>query len=85
MSSATAVDTMAALSHPRVGVAVDMPGHAIGAPGWSDMALANGRIKTGTAGAAWLARNFHGPGHEGAWGAFDAGGYVGAFGAKRLP
>ncbi len=26
---------------------------------------------------------FHGPGHEEAWGVFDTGAFVGAFGARR--
>ena len=56
----TATVTIADLSRPRVGVAIDVPGHAIGAPGWADMALANGRFETGRAGEDYLAGNFHG-------------------------
>ena len=79
----TATVTIADLSRPRVGVAIDVPGHAIGAPGWADMPLTNGGFSTGTAGADYLEGNFHGPAHEEAWGVFDTTGYVGAFGARR--
>ena len=81
----TATVTIADLSRPRVGVAIDVPGHDIGAPGWADMALTDGRFTAGTAGSDYLAGNFHGPDHEEAWGVFDTSGYVGAFGAKREP
>ena len=77
--------TIADLSRPRVGVAIDVPGHDIGAPGWADMPLLNGRFATGTAGTDYLAGDFHGPAHQEAWGVFDTGAYVGAFGAKREP
>ena len=77
--------TIADLSRPRVGVAIDVPGHRIGAPGWADMPLLNGRFATGTAGTDYLAGDFHGPAHQEAWGVFDTGAYVGAFGAKREP
>ena len=73
------------LLRPRLSVAVDVPGHDIGAPGWEDMPLANGSFATGTAGSDYLAGNFHGPDHEEAWGVFDTEGYIGAFGAKREP
>jgi len=81
----TATVTIADLSRPRVGVAVDVPGHAIGAPGWADMALTDGHFASGTAGTDYLGGSFHGPGHEEAWGVFDTTGYIGAFGAKRKP
>lgn len=81
----TATLTIADLSRPRVGVAIAVPGHDIGAPGWADMPLANGRFATGTAGADYLEGNFHGPAHQEAWGVFDTAGYVGAFGARRTP
>ena len=81
----TATVSIADLSRPRVGVAIEVPGHAIGAPGWADMALSNGRFATGTAGTDYLAGDFHGPAHQEAWGVFDTGAYVGAFGAKRTP
>ena len=81
----TATVTIADLSRPRVGVSIDVPGHAIGAPGWADMPLGNGRFTVGTAGADYLEGNFHGPGHEEAWGVFDTADYLGAFGARRAP
>ena len=79
----TATVTIADLSRPRVGVTIDVPGHAIGAPGWADMALDEGRFASGSAGTDWLSGSFHGPGHEEAWGVFDTTGHVGSFGAKR--
>ena len=79
----SATVTIADLSQPRVGVAIDVPGHDIGAPGWSDMALSGGHFTAGTAASDYLAGNFHGPDHDEAWGVFDTEGYVGAFGAKR--
>ena len=79
----TATVTIADLSRPRVGVTIDVPGHAIGAPGWADMALDEGRFSSGSAGTDWLSGSFHGPGHEEAWGVFDTTGHVGSFGAKR--
>ena len=45
--------------------------------------LHNGRFETGAAGVDRLIGNFHGPRHEEAYGAFDTGAYVGAFGALR--
>lgn len=81
----TATVTIADLSRPRVGVAIDVPGHDIGAPGWADMPLLDGRFSTGTAGTDYLAGDFHGPAHQEAWGVFDTGAYVGAFGATRSP
>ena len=79
----TATLTIADLSRPRVGVAIVVPGHTIGAPGWADMALGNGGFSSGTAGADRLSGNFHGPAHEEAYGVFDTADYIGAFGAKR--
>ena len=81
----TATVTIADLSAPRVGVAIAVPGHAIGAPGWADMALDAGRFATGSVGSDYLAGNFHGPAHEEAWGVFDTADHVGAFGARRKP
>ena len=79
----TATVTIADLSQPRVGVAINVPGHAVGAPGWADMPLADGSFTAGTAGTDYLRGDFHGPAHEEAWGVFDTSGYIGAFGAKR--
>ena len=78
--------TIADLARPRVGVSVDVPGHEIDRPGWADVPLTAGRFSTGTAGSGdYLEGNFHGPGHEEAWGVFDTTRYLGAFGAKRTP
>ena len=79
----SATVTIADLARPRVGVAIDVPGHDIGAPGWADMPLENGGFASGTAGSDHLAGNFHGPGHAEAWGIFDTADYIGAFGTKR--
>ena len=81
----TATVTIADLARPRVGVSIDVPGHAIGAPGWADMALDGGRFASGSAGTDWLSGSFHGPGHEEAWGVFDTTAHVGSFGARRQP
>ena len=78
----TATVTIADLSRPRVGVAIEVPGQSIGAR-WADMPLNDGSFASGTAGRGWLAGNFHGPGHEEAWGVFDTADHLGAFGAKR--
>ena len=79
----TATVTVPDLSRPRIGVAIDVPGHNIGAPGWSDIALTGGRFATGRAGTDYLAGSLNGPAHQEAWGVFDTTGYVGAFGARR--
>ena len=79
----TVTVTVADLSRPRVGVAVDVPGHDIGAPDWADLPLVAGAFTSGTAGTDYLGGAFHGPGHEEAWGVFDTTGHVGAFGVRR--
>ncbi len=82
----TARVSIADLSQPRVAVAIDVPGHTIGAPGWASMTLSAGRFADGTPGGGdWLEGNFHGPDHAEAWGVFDTTDYIGAFGAKREP
>ncbi len=80
----TARVTIADLSRPRVGVVIEVPGHAIGAPGWRDMRLANGGFRSGTAGDDYLEGAFHGSGHEETWGVFDTADHVGVFGARRM-
>ena len=75
--------TVAGLSRLCVGVAVDAPGHDIGAPGWADIPIAYGTFASGTAGADRLEGAFHGPGREEAWGVFDTAGHDGAFGARH--
>lgn len=81
----TVTVNVADLARPRVGVAINVPGHAIGAPGWADMALANGRFISGTLGTDGLVGSFFGLAHQEAWGVFDTTSFVGAFGAKRNP
>ena len=81
----TATVTIADLSRPRVSVAIDVPGQEIGSPGWTDMPLADGGFRSGTAGDDYLGGAFHGPGHEEAWGVFDTADHVGVFGARRTP
>ena len=79
----TATVTVPDLARPRIGVAIDVPGHNIGAPGWAGMALTGGSFTTGRKGTDYLAGSLHGPAHQEAWGVFDTQRYVGAFGAKR--
>lgn len=79
----SATVTIADLSRPRVGVEIDVPGFAIGSPAWADMPLVDGWFASGSAGTDRLEGNFHGPKHEEAYGVFDTGAHVGAFGAKR--
>ena len=81
----TATVTIADLSQPRVGVAIDVPGHAISAPGWADMPLTNGGFDSGTAGTDYMGGNFLGRVHEEAWGVFDTTDYIGVFGTTRQP
>ncbi|MCY4602572.1 MAG: hypothetical protein OXF27_21935 [Acidobacteria bacterium] len=40
-------------------------------------------MASGTAGSDRIEGRLHGPAHEEAWGVFDTGAYIGAFGAKR--
>ncbi len=72
---------IADLTRPRVDADLDLDDGA--ALEWRDMQLANGGFYKGTAGADRIEGRFHGSGHEEAWGTFDTGAYVGAFGAKR--
>ena len=81
----TATLTVADLSQPRVGVAIDLAGSQIGAAAWADMALTNGGFDSGTEGTDHIQGNFHGPNHGEAYGTFDTSAYVGVFGAKRAP
>ena len=78
----TATLTIADLSVPRIGVDIDVAGYAIGSPAWADIPLHAGRFATGTQGRDYVDGKFHGPAHEEAYGVFDTGAYVGAFGAK---
>lgn len=82
----SATVTIADLSRPRVGVAIDIEGYDITAPEWASMSLRRGHFATrGKRGGddEYLAGNFHGPNHEEVYGVFDTGAYVGAFGAMR--
>lgn len=83
--SGTATVTIADLSRPRVGVAIDIAGSPIGSAAWSDMPLTYGGFASGTPGTDGLEGNFHGPDHSETYGTFDTDTYVGAFGAKRAP
>ncbi len=78
----TAEVRVADLSRPLVEVGIDLEGVS-GPLEWTGMQPAGGRFAKGAAGADRIEGRFHGPGHEEAWGAFDTGAYVGAFGAKR--
>ena len=71
------------LAQPTVSVAIDIDGRPIGKPGWTDMPLAGGHFKYGTAEADYLEGNFHGAEHSEAYGVFDTDTFTGAFGAKR--
>ena len=76
--------TIEDLAQPRIGAEIEVAGNDISAPGWKDMPLAQGRFTAGAAGRGdYLEGNFHGPKHEEAYGVFDTGAYVGAFGASR--
>lgn len=79
----TATVTIADLSQPRVGVAIEVSGQSIGAPGWADMPLTAGGFSAGTTGSDYLSGNFHGDDHQEAWGLFDTADHIGAFGATR--
>ena len=75
--------TIPDLALPRIGAEIEVDGNDISKPSWKDMALSRGRFTAGTAGQDYMAGNFHGADHEEAYGVFDTGAYVGAFGAMR--
>ena len=75
--------TIPNLAQPRIGAEIDVAGNDISELAWKDMPLSQGSFTAGTAGRDYLAGNFHGPQHEEAYGVFDTGAYVGAFGATR--
>ena len=80
----TATLVIADLSDPRLSVDIDVDGFAINSSDWANLPLANGGFTFGTvADGNYLAGNFHGSGHEEAYGVFDTEAYTGAFGAKR--
>ena len=81
----TATLTIADLSLPQstVSVAIDIDGSPVDKLGWTDLPLAGGHFKYGTAEADYLEGNFHGAEHSEAYGVFDTDIFTGAFGAKR--
>ena len=80
----TAELRIADLSRPRVDADIDLDDGAGGvALRWTGMAPAAGGFAQDAAGTGRIEGRFHGPGHEEAWGVFDTGAYVGAFGARR--
>lgn len=80
----TAELRIADLSRPRIEADIDLDDGAAGIElRWTGMELANGGFSKGAAGRDRIDGRFHGPGHEEAWGVFDTGDYVGAFGARR--
>ena len=70
------------LTQPRLSVGIDIEGFDISAPGWDDMPVTDGHFASEVGGAR-MEGNFHGPDHGEAYGVFDTGAYVGAFGATR--
>ena len=74
---------IADLSNPRANVNISVEEFSITPTDWASVLLANGGFSVGTVGNNYLAGNFHGPGHEEAYGVFDTEAYTGAFGAKK--
>ena len=83
----TATLVIANLSDPRLSVDIDVDGFAINSSDWANLPLTNGSFTFPPSGTVadgnYLAGNFHGSGHEEAYGVFDTEAYTGAFGAKR--
>ena len=79
----TATVTMADLSFPLVSVAIDISGHDISGPGWSNIFLFNGRFDYSGSRNNYVRGDFYGPDHSEAYGVFGTSAYVGSFGAKR--
>lgn len=78
----TATISILDLSDPRVNATIELGGREIGS--WTDIPLSRGRYEAGSAGSGnHLVGDFHGPAHEETYGVFDAGTYIGAYGAKR--
>ena len=78
----TATISIPDLSNPRVNAVIEFGGREIGS--WTDISLSRGRYEAGYSGSGnHLVGNFHGPDHEETYGVFDAGNYIGAYGAKR--
>ena len=81
----TATVTIADLAAPTVGVDIDIAGFEISSSHWENMPLVNGRFVNGDESNDYMEGNFHGSDHSEAYGVFDTGAHVGAFGAKREP
>ena len=83
----TATLVIADLSDPRLSVDIDVDGFAINSSDWANLPLTDGSFTFPPSGTVadgnYLAGNFHGSGHEEAYGVFDTEAYTGAFGAKR--
>ena len=80
----TAELRIADLSRPLVDVDIDLDDGGDGVElRWAGMQLSGGAFARGAAGADRIEGRFHGPGHREAFGTFDDGAHVGAFGAKR--
>ena len=83
--------TIPDLEDPRVTVEIDIGGFDIRSPAWSGMSISSGGFgarplaesERALYGFGYLRGAFHGPNHEEAYGVFDTGAYIGAFGAKR--
>ena len=83
-SQGKATLTIPDLARPRIGAAIELAGSDISKPSWKDMPLSQGGFTAGTVnGEDYIEGNFHGPKHGEAYGVFDTGAYVGAFGAMR--
>ena len=77
---------IADLSRPLINVDIDLDdGDGGVALEWRGIQLSDDAFAKGTPGTDRLSGRFHGPGHAEAFGTFDTGAYVGAFGARRQP
>ena len=79
----TTILTIADLAAPRISADIDIPGYAIGSSFWINMPLEGGLFSAGIPGVDYIGGGFGGPQHEEAYGVFDTGTYIGAFGAQR--
>ena len=80
----TAELRIADLSRPLIDVDIDLDDGGDGvALEWRGIQLSAGAFTKGTLGTDRLSGRFHGPGHAEAFGTFDTGAHVGAFGATR--
>ena len=80
----TAELRIADLAQPLIDVDIDLDDGGAGVElRWAGMEPADGAFAKGAAGMDRIDGRFHGPEHQEAWGVFDTGAYVGAFGAMR--